>query len=312
MAMPYHVGDEPLRGFKLVHSLGTGSRGEVWQAAHVSGLTAALKIIPLHDQDAGRWLPAILEIKNIRHPNVWEISRTWLRDTKGNLFGLTQARPRPGWDLVVVMELGAQSLGHRLQESLKSQTPGIERPELMDLMHAAAKGIDYLTGQGVIHEVRHQAAQFLLHGGKVRVTDMGQAGLSGDDREANEQVKIGNRAYSSAEALRNTLHPNSDQYSLAICYYQLRTGKLPYKNAASASEVEAAIVGGRLFPGDLPEGEQPVFAQATQLDPDQRYSSAAPSSSTLYKSLKPMHTRHSPAARFTGRSSRKTFLYLPA
>ncbi len=266
--MPYQIGDEPVPGFKLVRSLGRGSCGEVWQAAHVSGISAALKIIPLHDQDARRWLPAILEVKNIRHPLVLEINRTWLRDTQGKLFGLTQARPLPGWDLIIVMELGAKSLWDRLQECLKSQTPGIERPELMEYMQKAAKGIDYLNCQGVIHGAV-KPHNLLLQDGKLKVSDIGHGGLIRGEPSATGQV------YSSAEALRKEQHPTTDQYSLALSYYELRTGKLPYKNATSAAEIQKAIAEGQLSPGDLPEGEQTVFTRATHLDPSRRYSSSA-------------------------------------
>ena len=257
--MTYQAGDEPIRGFKLVRSFGKGSCGEVWQAAHVSGLSAALKIIPLQDQDAGRWLPTIFEAKNIRHPHVLEINRTWLRDQQGNLFGLTQARPLPGWDLIIVMEVGAKNLWDRLQECLKCQAPGIDRPELMDYLQGAAKGIDYLNSHGILHG-NIKPHNVLLHGGKVKVSDTGQAGLIGSQKEVNNSGMVSSLSYWSAEALRRESHRTSDQYSLAVTYYALRTGKLPYKNASSAAEIRTAIVDGRLFPGDLPEGEHAVFA----------------------------------------------------
>ena len=270
--MSYQTGDEPIRGFKLVRSYGKGSCGEAWLAAHVSGLSAALKIIPLQDQDPSRWLPTVFEAKNIRHPNVFEINRTWLRDPKGNLFGLTQARPLPGWDLIIVMEVGAKNLWDRLQECLKNQTPGIERPELMDYLQGAAKGIDYLHGHRILHG-NIKPHNLLLHGGKVKVSDTGQAGLIGDQQIA-DQAMVTSQSYWPAEAVRREPQRASDQYSLAITYYALRTAKLPYRDVSSATEIRKAIVEGRLFPGDLPEGEHAVFAKATHFDPSQRYPTA--------------------------------------
>ena len=271
--MSYQAGDEPIRGFKLVRSYGKGSCGEAWLAAHVSGLSAALKIIPLRDQDARQWLPAIFELKTVRHANVLEINRTWLRDLQGNLFGLTQARPLPGWDLIIVMEVGAKNLWDRLQECQKNESPGIERAELMDYLQGAAKGIDYLNCHGILHGVI-KPHNLLLHGGKVKVSDAGQAGLICNEHPATDQVVVNSRSYWSAEALRREPHQTSDQYSLAVTYYALRTGKLPYRNASSAEEIRTAIKEGRLFPGDLPEGEHAVFAKATHIDPSQRYPSA--------------------------------------
>ncbi len=271
--MSYQTGDEPIRGYKLVRLLGRGSCGEVWQAAHVSGIAFAIKIIPLQNQDADRWLPTILEIKNLRHPNVLEINRTWLRNPQGDAFGLTQARPLPGWDLIIIMELATKSLGDRLRECLKNQLPGIPRPELMDYLREAVKGIDYLSGQGIVHGAINPH-NLLLQGAKVKVSGAGQAWLYGKDCKGTEQVTVGNGAYSSAEGLRRELHQTSDQHSLAVSYYELRTGKLPYANAASASEIHTAISAGRLVPSELPEREQAVFAKATHLDPSQRYPSA--------------------------------------
>ncbi len=271
--MSYQTGDEPIRGHKLVRLLGRGSCGEVWHAAHVSGITAAIKIIPLQNQDASRWLPAILEIKNLRHSNLLEINRTWLRNLKGEAFGLTQARPLPGWDLLIIMELATKSLGDRLQECRKNQQPGIPRPELMDYLREAAKGIDYLHGQGILHGAINPH-NLLLQGAKVKVSGAGQAWLYGKDSKGTEQVTVGNAAYSSAEGLRRELHQTSDQHSLAVSYYELRTGKLPYANTTSASEIHIAISAGRLVASALPEREQTVFARATHLDPSQRYPSA--------------------------------------
>jgi serine/threonine protein kinase len=271
--MSYRTGDEPIRGYKLDRCLGGGSCGEVWQSAHVSGITAAIKIIPLHDQDTGRWLPAILEIKNIRHPNVVEINRTWLRNTQGNAFGLTQARPLAGWHVIFIMELATKSLWDRLQECLKGQSPGIPRPELMDYMREAAKGIDYLSGQGILHG-GITPRNLLLQGSKVKVSDAGQAWLFGKESKGTEQVMVGSSAYSPPEVLRGELHRMSDQYSLAVSYYEMRTGKQSCANAASAAEFQTALSDGRPVASDLPEREQTVFAKATHVDPSQRYPSA--------------------------------------
>jgi eukaryotic-like serine/threonine-protein kinase len=272
--MPYQTGDEPIRGYKLVRLLGRGGCGEVWQSAHVSGISAALKIISLDNQDADRWLPAILEIKNIRHAQVLEINRTWLRDLQGNSFGLTQARPLPGWDLIVVMELAAKSLWDRLQECQKSQALGIPRPELMDYMRDVAKGIDYLNGQGVVHGAI-KPHNLLLQGSKVKVSDAGQAWLFGKESKATEAVKASSGANPSAKGPPRELHRSSDQRSLAVSYYELRTGKLPHTHAASTAEPVAASSEGRPVASDLPEREQAVFAKATHVDPTQRYPSAA-------------------------------------
>jgi eukaryotic-like serine/threonine-protein kinase len=261
--MPYKIGDEPIRGFKLIRSLGGGNCGEVWLSTHMTGISAALKIIPLHDQDASRWLPAILEHKNIRHPNVLQINRTWLRDLMGNAFGLTQARPLPGWNLIIITELAAKSLGHRLLECFESQSPGIPRPELMDYMREAAKGIDYLGGQGIVHGAicPHN---LLLHEGRLKISDVGHAWYFGKTNAAN----------AATAGVREQPHRTSDQSLLAVTYHELRTGKLPCPNAALTGEMQTAIADNYKVATDLPEREQAVFARAAHVDPSQRFPSA--------------------------------------
>jgi serine/threonine protein kinase len=269
--MPYQVGDEPIRGYKLVRLLGRGRRGEVWQSAHISGVTAAIKIIRLNDQDARGWLPAIFEIKNIRHPHVLEINRTWLRDTEGNAFGLTQARPLPGWELLIVMDLVGNSLARRLDECLASQGQGIPRPELMNYLREAAKALDFLGGQGIVHG-GVSPHNLLLHGGKVKVSDAGHAWMFGP--APGDQNAFGSAVYSPPESARRGWCRASDQYSLGVCYYQLLTAKLPQTKAASASEIQHAELKVPLA-GDLSERELAVFTKGTHVDPGQRYPSAA-------------------------------------
>ena len=66
----------------------------------------------------------------------------------------------------------------------------------------------------------------------------------------------------------------TDQYSLAVTYYELRTGVLPYQSETLAA-VMAAKEQEKLDYSRVPSGEQAVLRRATSRDPAKRYPSAA-------------------------------------
>src|SRR5262249_6766241 len=111
----------------------------------------------------------------------------------------------------------------------------------------------------------------LLAANTVKVTDFGLAKVV----EGTSAIIHGDSAgltlsYAAPEVFSNTVTSWSDQYSLAVTYFHLRTGKLPFK-ATAPTEIFVIHVEGRLNLDALPELERTVTARATAKDPTKRF-----------------------------------------
>src|SRR5947209_7131850 len=134
--------------------------------------------------------------------------------------------------------LAEGSLEDRLQAASDQGLSGIPPEELLGYMEEAAKGIDYLNlnhfdfGDGTPAGVQHRDLKpqnILLMGGGVKVADFGLARiLRGSVTGHTGSMTL---AYAAPEFFRGSTTAQSDQYSLGITYYELRTGKLPFEGA---------------------------------------------------------------------------------
>src|SRR4029077_13710305 len=67
-------------------------------------------------------------------------------------------------------------------------------------------------------------------------------------------------------------HWNSNQYSLALTYYWLRSlGHLPFPADSSPKQIREYHLHGQLDFTDVPERKQNILYNATVLDPNQRF-----------------------------------------
>jgi len=191
--------------------------------------------------------------------------------------------PSPAQWLVVAMVLGEQSLSERLEDCLKQGLPGIPVEELLDNLEEAAKGIDFLNspkhdlGQGPV-SIQHcdiKPDNIMLVGGSVLICDYGMARvLSDQDQVPTSTWMGGSPAYMAPECIAGR-QPSSttDQYSLAISYFQLRTGGFPFSGRTHGQVLEAHATG-RLSLAALPPAERAVIRRATALSPAARFASA--------------------------------------
>jgi formylglycine-generating enzyme required for sulfatase activity len=248
--------------YELVHLLGRGGCGEVWQARGPGGFDVALKFVRLGDRAARVELRALELMKGIRHGHLLPMFGAWQRE------GL----------LIIAMELGRCTVLDRLREALAAGLPGIPQAELLEHLRDAAKGLDYLnearhpseTGKpvGIQHkDVKPQ--NLLLVGDTVKVADFGLARLlEGPVTTASGHMTP---AYAAPEFFNGQATRWSDQYCLAVTYCQLRGGRLPFEGSL------AQMTAGHLTqPPDLtmlPEPEQAVVARALSKVPEERWPS---------------------------------------
>ncbi|MEI7863366.1 MAG: protein kinase, partial [Planctomycetota bacterium] len=112
----------------------------------------------------------------------------------------------------------------------------------------------------------------LLVGDVVQVCDFGLARAQGEVRATSNTMA--SLAYAAPEMVRppHDPSPTTDQYSLALSYIELRTGRLPYTELSPLT-IMRAKVDGTIDLSDVPPIEAKVLARALQIDPTQRWPS---------------------------------------
>ena len=303
-------GDEPIPGYRLEEFIGQGQFGQVWKARSPGKAFAALKFLDLSGKQGRKEFRAIQKVKEIRHAHLMPITALWLLDEEGNVLN-DQVMDEMGSDstlvsetlaveeipatpskpalLVVAQLLGDKTLGDRLQECLDAGEAGVPAAELIAYMEEAAKGIDYLNsakhdlGSGIF-AIQHcdiKPANILLAGDSVLICDFGVAhALADSDRGLRATGMVGSPAYMAPECIGQQPSSTSDQYSLAVTYYELRTGHLPFSKTTFADVMDAHRTG-TLDLNKLPPAEKKVIKKATAIDPKKRYRSSVDMVSAL-------------------------------
>lgn len=294
---------EIVPGHKLVSLIGRGAYGEVWQALAPGRLPIALKIIKDLDRASGRGrqeFRALEIIQNLHHQALMELRAYWLLDRHGQAIPdelRGQANSPVPATLVIATKLADMNLTQVLeryqQEEMK---PGIPVQELLGYLRQVAGALDYLNqpkhrlGHRLV-SIQHRDVKpdnIMLANEMIKLTDFGLAKvLETDDVVAEiRQDSVGfTFHYAAPEVLRGKVTKWSDQYSLAITYYQLRTGELPYGKDCSAYDQMMRQLEGQLDLSRLLPSERKVVARATSVIPEERFPSCKALMETLTKAV---------------------------
>src|SRR5581483_2621001 len=195
-------------------------------------------------------------IRDCVHPHLVRVEDAWTDD----LF------------LWMVMELAERTLLDRLKECIAHGGSGLPLDELLNCMDQTGRGLDYLHKRNVLHR-DIKPANLLLAQGRVKVADFGLARNEDPERPA---TLAGTLDYIAPEVFNREVSAASDQYSLAVTYLELRTGRRP-----TAKVVE--------LPPELPlePGERKVLKRALDRSAGKRYKSCVQFIEALHRSLKP-------------------------
>lgn len=291
---------EAVPGYKLEKCLGKGGYGEVWQAIGPGRTKVALKIVKDLSGIKGKqeW-KALETIKDeLDHPNLMRMQAFWLLDAFGQVIPDEEhgapGAPLPAY-LIILTELAARNLMQRLNECQEHGHPGIPAKELLEYMRQTARAIDFLNLErhnfgdregGICHRDIKPENILLTRSGDVKVCDFGLAKMMDGTVSAVSTNSQGMTPYYAApELLRKKLTRWTDQYSLAVTYYHLRTGRLPIDTTLSQIEQWMALGEGRLELGGLPDGERAVIARATKLEPTERFGTCSEMVTGLFGSV---------------------------
>ena len=229
----------------------------MWKAEAPGGLIKAIKFV--HGEISGsdghhaaQELKALERVRSVRHPFILSIER----------YDIINAQ------LLIVMEIADCSLEHRLRHHQKQGLPGIPRPELLGYMSESAEALDFMSSEYDLQHLDIKPQNIFLNAGHVKVADFG---LVKDLEGCTASVTGGvTPVYAPPETFDGWLSRQSDQYSLAIVYQELLTGKRPF-NGPSARQYMMQHLTAEPDLSSLPSCDRAIVRKALSKDPKERY-----------------------------------------
>jgi hypothetical protein len=218
----------------------------------------ALKFVEVDNGRGEQEQNSLKLLRESQHPSLITIFGTWYGEK---------------W-LVVAMELAERTLQDRLKEAVNTAAPGIPFEELLAYMMTVAEGLDFLNDSRPdgkhLHHGDIKPHNLLLVSGRVKIADFGLMRMT--SRSVTDYSGARTDAYAAPEFYKSKSSRNSDQYSLAITYCELRGGRLPFEGKNSAE-----WAGAHLYHAPdltmLPDDERPAVARALAKDPHDRWPS---------------------------------------
>src|SRR6188508_161532 len=191
--------------YRIIGRIGKGGMGEVYRADDLKlGQPVALKFLPPEvDTDPARLTQLHTEVRMARqvsHPNVCRVYD--VGEHEGHTF--LSMEYVDGEDLASLI----RRIGRFPQE------------RAIELARQICAGLAAAHDRGVVHRDLKPANIMLDGSGRIRITDFGLAGASG------EMLRAGTPAYMAPEQLAgHEVTPRSDVYALGLVLYELFTGR---------------------------------------------------------------------------------------
>ncbi len=262
--------------YHVVKKLGEGGMGQVYLAEHVKmGRRSAIKVMNpamVHDPDAvARFNREASNASRITHPNVCAIYD----------FGET-----PDGLIYLAMEFIE---GEPLTDLLQREG-ALPVPRAAAIFLQTADALQAAHDLGIVHRDLKPDNIMLTSrksgGETVKVVDFGIAKAVGGDQAGQKVTKtglvVGTPEFMSPEQLSgDAVDGRSDLYSLALVFYRMLIGKLPFE-ATSVQETmikrltdEPITLAAARPDLSFPAGLQPVLDTALARTPQERYQSVA-------------------------------------
>lgn len=250
------AGFEPIPGYILRQRLGSGGYGEVWLADAPGGLQKAIKLVyGSMDEDRARGeLRSLQRIRQVHHPFLLSLER--IEEVNGQL--------------IIVTELAESNMLERFQACRRKGMDGIPRDQLLDFMRDTADALDFISQKHDLQHLDVKPGNLLIVADRVKVADFG---LIKDLRDQNQSLVGGlTPTYAAPEIFDGRPDRRSDQYSLAIVYQEMLTGRLPFAGR-SAGELARQHVHQPPDLEALPPPDRPIVLRALAKQPRDRFSS---------------------------------------
>jgi serine/threonine protein kinase len=270
MNSDFSVGASPVRGYRIEADLGGSSFYRMLKVRAPDGAVKLWKRIDLtrHNVVEAKLMPVL---RRLRHPFLSALINVYELDDQTTL--------------VLESDFPVASLRQRLIASQGIPGPdglkGMAVGELLGYLEQVADAIDFLTTPQ--HEVDGKRVAIYHRGlrpdclllfdeaGKrvCKVADFGFAKAAADGEAGPHSQGLQHYEYIPTEFIDGSIAPTSDQFSLAVVYYELRAGELPFPGT-TLNQINLRMMDAPKLAA-LPADEQAVVRRALAKEPGQRF-----------------------------------------
>lgn len=216
--------------------------------------------------------------KMIRERARQEASLSFSHPNIVQMIGMCEVAPDYGPIFILSGYVSGITLDAHVKEQLNylSQEDRVEKisNEICKVLDA----LQYLHSRGVVHRDVKPSNIMIENGSVVKLMDLGIARLNGGNKYSSYGF-IGTPQYAAPEQiLRDTenteINAQTDLYALGITYYELLTGKNPFKTNIEAEMLSRQIKMRLPYDKQIPRSVYKVILKATEKVPNKRYQSA--------------------------------------
>jgi serine/threonine protein kinase len=208
-----HIGNYEVASF-----IGAGSYGYVYKVREQIPLSRilALKVLRLDqftDKARANFFQEARRIAAMQHPNILPIYH----------FGQLEESEQPYF----VMEYAPQTILDLFCKPDKTRRLAFAE-ELTLYVQQISDALQYLHNSGLVHQDVKPGNLLIGRSGQVLLADFGTTYYLGMQTHASLGEVTGTAAYMPPEQWQGNPRRDSDQYALAICCYELLTGRTPF------------------------------------------------------------------------------------
>ncbi|GHO44845.1 hypothetical protein KSX_30080 [Ktedonospora formicarum] len=247
--------------------VGAGSYGQVYKVREPAPLSRvlALKVLRL-DQFTAKAQTSFFQearrIASMHHPNILPVYNFGQLEQNARPYLVTEYAPQ------TILDLFRRDNGTRRLAFAEELVPYIQQ---------IASALQYVHNNGLVHQDVKPGNLLIGRNGQILLADFGTTFYLGMQTHASLGEITGTAAYMPLEQWQGNPRRDSDQYALAICCYELLTGRTPFVHQR-LEDMWHAHAGQQPPPpqqwnGRIPVEVSAVLQRALAKDYHQRYNS---------------------------------------